>query len=106
VANPPTINRAHAGQAIPMKFSLGGNFGLDILAPGSPTATQVNCSTGVLVNTATMTDTAGNSGLQFDPSSGTDTYVWKTSKSWAGTCQQFSLTLNDGTSHTAIFQFG
>jgi hypothetical protein len=73
---------------------------------GSPTATQVNCSSGAPVNPATMTDTAGGSGPQFDSSTGTYTYVWKTSKAWAGTCQQFSLTLNDGTSHTAVFQFG
>jgi hypothetical protein len=37
----------------------------------------------------TLTDSAGGSGLQFDSTTGTYTYVWKTSKSWAGTCQQF-----------------
>jgi hypothetical protein len=106
VANPPALNQVHAGQAIPIQFSLGGDFGGGILAAGSPTATQVNCSTSAPVNTATMTDTAGGSGLQYDATAGTYTYVWKTSKAWSGTCQQFNLTLNDGTSHTAIFQFG
>jgi hypothetical protein len=53
-----------------------------------------------------MTDTAGGSGLQYDPGTGTYTYVWKTSKSWAGTCQQFDLRLTDGTDHTANFQLG
>ncbi len=103
VDNPPTVNQVHAGQAIPMKFGLGGNFGLNVIASGFPTATQVNCSTGAPVNTGTPTDTAG--GLTFDPSSGTYTYVWKTSKAWAGTCQRFDLQLNDGTDHTAIFRF-
>jgi YVTN family beta-propeller protein len=106
VDNPPTINQAHAGQAIPMKFSLGGNFGLNIIASGSPTVTQVDCSSGAPVNTGTLTDTAGGSGLTFDPSTSTYTYVWKTSKTLAaGTCQRFDLQLNDGTDHTAIFQF-
>jgi hypothetical protein len=105
VDNPPTVNQAHAGQAIPMKFSLGGDFGLNIIASGFPTATQIDCSSGAPVNTGTLTDTAGGSGLTFDSSTSTYTYVWKTSKSWAGTCQRFDLQLNDGTDHTAIFQF-
>jgi len=105
VDNPPTVNQVNRGQAIPMQFSLGGNYGLNIIAPGYPTATQISCTTGAPVNTGTLTDTAGGSGLQFDSATGTYTYVWKTSKSWAGTCQQFDLRLNDGTDHTANFQF-
>jgi hypothetical protein len=105
VDNPPVLNQVNRGQAIPMKFSLGGNYGLNIIAPGYPTATQISCSTGTTVNSGTLTDTAGSSGLQYNSSTGTYTYVWKTSKSWAGTCQQFDLRLNDGTDHTADFQF-
>ena len=105
VANPPVLNQVNRGQAIPMKFSLGGNYGLTIIAPGYPTATPISCSTGAPVNSGTLTDTAGGSGLQYDSGTGTYTYVWKTSKSWAGTCQQFDLRLNDGTDHTANFQF-
>ena len=105
VDNPPTVNQVNRGQAIPMQFSLGGNYGLNIIAPGYPTATQISCATGAPVNTGTLTDTAGGSGLQFNSVTGTYTYVWKTSKSWAGTCQQFDLRLNDGTDHTADFQF-
>jgi len=105
VDNPPALNQVNRGQAIPMKFSLGGNYGLNIIAPGYPTVTQISCSTGTTVNSGTLTDTAGGSGLQYDSSTGTYTYVWKTSKSWAGTCQQFDLRLNDGTDHTADFQF-
>jgi hypothetical protein len=105
VDNPPTVNQVNGGQAIPMQFSLGGNYGLNIIAPGYPTATQISCTTGAPVNTGTLTDTAGGSGLQFDSATGTYTYVWKTSKSWARTCRQFDLRLNDGTDHTADFQF-
>jgi len=31
--------------------------------------------------------------------------VWKTSKASRGTCQQFTLELNDGSSCTAFFEY-
>lgn len=105
VDNLPTVNMANAGQAIPLQFGLGGDFGLNIVAPGFPTATQIACATGVPLNSGTLTDTAGGSGLQFSSASDTYTYVWKTSKAWAGTCQQLDLRLNDGTDHIADFKF-
>lgn len=105
VSDEPAVNDAHAGQAIPIKFTLNGDQGLNIFNAGDPAVQQVDCTTGVPLNTATLTDTAGGSGLQYDASSDTYTYVWKTSKSWAGTCQQFILGLNDGSTHTATFQF-
>jgi len=78
-----------------VKWNLGADYSLGILAAGSPTATQISCTTGDPVNTATLTDTAGGSGLQ-DNGGGAYIYVWKTLKSWSGTCQLFTLTLNDG----------
>ncbi|HZD15607.1 MAG TPA: PxKF domain-containing protein, partial [Pseudonocardiaceae bacterium] len=36
---PPLLHRVSAGQAIPMKFSLGSDQGLGIIAAGFPTAT-------------------------------------------------------------------
>lgn len=103
----PEINQANAGQAIPMQFSLTGNQGTDIFNAGYPAVRQVNCPTGDPVNSSTLTDTdtSGDSGLQYDASSDTYTYVWKTDKAWAGTCQEFILGLNDGSTHTATFQF-
>jgi hypothetical protein len=50
-------------------------------------------------------NTAGNSGLTYDPSSNTYTYVWKTGKGMAGTCQMFVVLLIDGSDHLAYFQF-
>lgn len=103
----PEINQANAGQAIPMQFSLTGNQGTDIFNAGYPAVRQVNCSTGGPINSSTLTDadTSGGSGLQYDASTDTYTYVWKTDKAWAGTCQEFILGLNDGSTHTATFQF-
>jgi len=105
VDNPPAINMVRAGQAIPLQFSLGGNQGMGILATGYPTAQQVSCATGVPINTSTETDTSGNSGLQYDATTNTYTYVWKTSKASKGTCQTFTLGLADGTFYTANFQY-
>ena len=104
VDNPPTVNMVKAGQSIPIKFSLGSDLGLGIIAAGYPTAQTVSCTTGAPVNTATETDTAGGSGLQ-DNGNGSYTYVWKTSKASAGTCQVLTLGLTDGTVHTAEFQY-
>jgi hypothetical protein len=105
VANPPVVNMVHAGQSIAIQFQLDGDFGLGIVAAGYPTAEQVSCATGVPVNTTTETDTAGASGLQYDATTGTYTYVWKTSKASRGICQVFTLGLNDGTTYTAIFEY-
>jgi hypothetical protein len=45
------------------------------------------------------------SGLSYDSTTDTYTYIWKTSKAWKGTCQHFVITFVDGTSYTADFQF-
>jgi len=48
---------------------------------------------------------AGQSGLQ-DLGDGYYNFVWKTPKSYAGSCKKLTLNLNDGnTSHTALFKF-
>jgi arabinogalactan endo-1,4-beta-galactosidase len=90
VANPPTVNSENSGRAIPINFSLGANQGLDVIVPGFPTATQVDCKSLAPIGGAVQTVTAGNSGLSYDPSSNSYTYVWKTDKSMGGTCQVFT----------------
>ena len=44
IDNPPALNEMKAGQAAPVKFSLGGNQGLNIFAAGSPSSVQISCS--------------------------------------------------------------
>jgi hypothetical protein len=105
VDNPPATNSVKAGRAIPIKFSLGGNFGLGVLPGGSPSSRQVTCTSGAAVGAIEQTVTAGASSLQYDQTSNQYTYAWKTEKSWAGTCRQFYLTLNDRSAHGATFQF-
>ena len=45
------------------------------------------------------------SGLQYDAGSDTYSFVWKTDKSWAGSCRQLHVKLLDGTNHIAEFHF-
>jgi len=107
VDNLPTINTVNAGQAIPIKFSLGGNYGLNIFASGYPASQNVSCggSSGGSSDPIEETVTAGNSSLQYDPGTQHYIYVWKTDKAWAGTCRTLIVKLIDGTEHTAFFQF-
>jgi hypothetical protein len=105
VDNPPVLNQMAAGRAVPVKFSLGGDQGLDVLAAGAPSSSRVSCATGATVDVVEQTVTAGSSSLTYDAGTRRYQYVWKTSKEWAGTCRQLTVTLDDGTSHRASFAF-
>ena len=105
VVNPPTLNVVNAGRAIPVKFSLSGDKGLDIFAPNSPYTVAINCDGSSPQSDVTETLTAGSSTLSYTSSSDQYNYVWKTEGSWAGTCRQLVVKLNDGSTHTANFKF-
>lgn len=100
VANPPTLNSIKAALYVPLVFSLGGNRGLAILAAGSPSSQPINCTTHSA--TGVLTPAAG--ALAYSASTGRYTYTWQTSPAWAGTCEQLTMVLNDGTSHIAYFR--
>jgi hypothetical protein len=101
----PTLNQMKAGGAVPVKFSLGGNQGLSIFAAGSPKSQVIACDGTAEVDGIEQTVTAGGSSLSYDPSTDTYSYVWKTDKSWAGTCRQLVLALADGSVQRANFKF-
>jgi len=103
VSNMPTLNSVNAGRAVPVKFTLAGDQGLNIFAANNPYTVTLNCGTNDPGVDVTETLNAGGSSLTF--SGGQYTYVWKTESSWAGTCRQLVITLNDGTVHTANFKF-
>jgi hypothetical protein len=105
IDNAPTLNVAKAGSAIPVKFSLGGDQGLNIFQPGYPQTTTVSCSTSAPTDVIETTVTAGASSLQYDPTADQYTYVWKTNATSAGTCVQFNLGLNDGSTDSFLVQF-
>ena len=105
VDNLPIINVVKAGQAIPVKFSLGGNMGLNIFAAGYPASGSIVCTNGP-VDAVEETLTAGGSSLSYDATTGQYIYVWKSDKAWAATCRQLVVKLADGTSaKVANFNF-
>ncbi len=104
VDNQPMVNVVSAGSAVPVRFSLNGNKGLAIMAAGYPASQAMACNGGVQ-EVIEETVTAGASSLSYDATTDTYTYVWKTDRAWRGTCRQLSVKLNDGTTHTANFQF-
>jgi len=72
------VNRVKAGSVVPIRFGLGG----DVLATGS-----------------------NQGGLRYDPVRDEYSYAWRTDRSWAGSRREFTLTLADGSTHTARFLF-
>jgi hypothetical protein len=105
VDNLPMLNVVNAGQAIPVKFSLSGNKGLNIFAPGYPVSGQVACAANEPGSDIEETVSAGGSSLIYNASADQYTYVWKTDKAWKGTCRILAVRLNDGTDHFAKFRF-
>jgi len=105
IENPPTVNSANAGQAIPVKWRITDANGVGISDPGSFisfTSQKVeNCdwTKGTLKDT--ITDTSGIKYL----GDGNWQYNWKTSKAFAGTCRIMILNLKDGSQLPAKFKF-
>lgn len=104
--NPPVrdaLNTVKAGQSVPIKFSLAGESTTDVLAAGSPSSRPIACD-GYQPGTEVPATSAGGRGLTFDLSAGQYSFVWKTEKSWAGSCREFILRLDDGSAHSALFR--
>jgi uncharacterized repeat protein (TIGR01451 family) len=110
INNPPAINSVQAGSAVPVKFALGGNFGANIFATGSPQSQQVSCAglpgTVTLIGSPSPITSAGALGFNLVTAPNQYLFSWQTSTAYAGTCRQLSVQLNDGTApHVAYFQF-
>ena len=104
VDNPLTVNTVKAGQAIPVKFSLGGNQGMSIFTAGYPKQIVMPCG-GSAQDAIEETLTAGSSTLTYDAGTARYHYVWKTDKAWGGTCRQLQIKFADGTTQVANFNF-
>ena len=105
VDNLPALNVVQAGRAIPVKFSLSGFKGLGIFAQGSPESGPIACNSSDPATDLEETVNAGGSSLSYNAATDQYNYVWKTDPSWAGTCRQLVVTLNDGSTHRANFKF-
>jgi hypothetical protein len=104
VDNQPVINLVKAGSAVPIKFSLNGDQGLDIFLLGYPSSAVVSCGSGV-EDAIEQTVTASASGLAYDASADQYIYTWKTDKAWVDACRTFVIKLKDGTYHRINFKF-
>jgi hypothetical protein len=93
------LNVVEAGSNVPVKFQLGGDRGLAILA-GPVTSAPADCDTLEPTGAATAVNA---SALVWDG----DKYQvnWKTSKSWSGTCRILIVALDDTSTYTAAFRF-
>lgn len=97
----PVLNSAKAGQSIPVKFSLGADWGLNIMAVGYPKSEVIACnSTDKVqgVDAVVMSEPLSYEDGQYK-------FVWKTDKSYADSCRQLVIRLNEGTTIRANFNF-
>jgi Tol biopolymer transport system component len=104
VDNPPAVNIVKAGQTVPVKFSLGGDLGLAILADGSPSTIPATCST-FAPQTGPGEPLAAPASLSYDPRADQYQFQFRTERAWRGTCRILNIRLNDGSAHQAWFQF-
>jgi hypothetical protein len=107
VDNPPTVNAAKAGQAIPVKWRLTDANGVGISDLGSfKSLTSYGISCTILTGPVEVIpeEASSTSGLQY-LGDGNWQYNWKTSKGYANTCRRMILNLKDGIQHTADFKF-
>ena len=105
---PPALNTVKAGGAVPIRFGLAGDQGVDIFTTGYPALQPVACDS--LRQRPAPGDLAGRvpvqiSRLKYVAGTGWYHAVWKTDKAWAGSCGALVIQLDDGKEHMAYFQF-
>jgi hypothetical protein len=102
VAAAPAVNLAKAGSIIPVRFALGGNQGLDVLAAGYPKSTITSCTKGRTHEIEQTADSA-NPPLKYDPVSKRYTYRWKTTQAMKG-CRDLVLKFRDLSEMRMLFK--
>jgi hypothetical protein len=102
VGNPPKVNRWKAGVPVPIRFSLDGFRGASPEAPGYPRSTDCDGGDSERVARASKRRPV----FVYDRRADRYAMLWKTDRRWAGTCREFVLKLDDGSVHTARFEFG
>jgi hypothetical protein len=86
-----------AGLTVPVKFSLGGDYGLDVMADGYPMSKVCGTADSTAVSTV--------AAEAFSYADGQYSYAWKTDKAWKGTCRELIVKLDDNTVHRQVFRF-
>ena len=88
-----------------MRFSLGGDYGLEVFAADAPWSGKIPNDPSAPLDSIEETVTAGSRELSYAGGTGQYTYVWNTSKNWAGTSRQLVVKFKDGTKRVANFKF-
>jgi hypothetical protein len=106
IDNLPVVNKANAGQTIPVKWRITDYNGVGISDPASfvsLTSGSTTCFPGDPIDV--IETYSGSSGLQY-LGDGNWQFNWKTPKSYAGQCRTMRLNLADGDQdRIAHFQF-
>jgi Tol biopolymer transport system component len=97
------VNSVRAGSSVPLKFGLGGNYGLGVLAAEFPKSRTIGCDGEA--PWGALTSTQATKPLSYDTGTGIYSYTWQTERAWRGTCRQFVLKLDDHTYQRANFSF-
>ena len=105
IRNRPAVNVLHAGETVPVQFSLDGNQGREVFATGYPRAVPTACGSQGDLDGGVRTQSPGRSRLRYKPRRDLYVYLWKTDRRWEGSCRQFVLKLDDGSYHRADFRF-
>jgi hypothetical protein len=87
------------GGDIPVKFSLGTDFGPNVIA--GAVSRRVACDTAAPAGSFE----AATGSTSYSAGPNRYTFRWSTDGAWAGTCRELQLTLNDGTVHRAGVRF-
>jgi hypothetical protein len=98
----PAVNDANAGSNIPVKFTLSEQGGApDVAAVFA--SQQVNCTT--LAPTGPIAPALTPGSRELESSNTSFSFNWKTEGSWAGTCRQLIVRLQDVADPVATFRF-
>jgi len=96
VTTPGGKSSSEAGRTIPVWFSLNGVSDPSAISSISSAASSCDGTTVSSGSPVTMNGRLTYDGSQFK-------FLWKTDKSWAGTCRALLISLSDGTTHTIVF---
>jgi len=97
----PPLGTGHA--VLAAKDALNGFQGARPEADGYPRSAR--CGGGDVEQIARAAQGKKKASFEYDRRSDKYGTLWKTDKKWAGTCRDFVLKLDDGSLHTARFEF-
>lgn len=105
--NTEAWNAVNAGRSVPLKWQLRSaddSLIRDLAVVAGLSSAPLTCPTGS-ASSVDPASTADSPGLKYDSPSEQYVFVWKTNKSWAGTCRRFTLKLDDGSAYATDFDF-